>query len=76
MDIWVKQISNIARSCLGLFKILLVYSTSFLLILACCCLVWVIAHFVKKVEAHKALRKLETLKKVKARKVRKKSEST
>ena len=48
----------------------MVYSTAFLLIPACW--LWVVPHFIKKVKAHKARQKLETLNKVKARKVRKK----
>ena len=48
----------------------MVYSTAFLLIPACW--LWVVPHFIKKVKAHKARQKLETLNKAKARKARKK----
>ena len=41
-------------------------------IVAFCGLLWVVPHFVKKMKAHQACQKSETLKKVKARKVRKK----
>ena len=41
-------------------------------IVAFCGWLWVVPHFVKEMNAHKACQKFETLKKVKARKVRKK----
>ena len=50
----------------------MVYCTSFLLIPACCGWLWAIPHFIKKVKAHKARRKLEMPKRMKASKARKK----
>ena len=55
----------------GLFRLILVYSTSFLLIPTYCGWLWVIPYFIKKAKVHKARQNVETLKKVNARKARK-----
>ena len=44
------QFSNIARSCFRLFRLVLVYYNSFLLIPACYGWLWVVPHFIQKIE--------------------------